>query len=58
MNDLFDDFDVVPLVSSCPVYDNGHKFIYDAFKSDKEDSVFSCICGSILNEPEDSNAGC
>lgn len=58
MNDLFDDMDLVPRGSNCKIYRNGHKYVYDVNKSDKENTVFTCICGNILNEFEDSNAGC
>lgn len=56
MNDLFDD--TIEEIFRCRTYSNGHKYIYDAHKSSKECSVFSCICGEILDENEDSNAGC
>jgi len=42
----------------CAVYQSDHKYSYDAYKSDKEESVFSCSCGEILQEAEDSTAGC
>lgn len=53
MTDLFDYCEV----EQCSFYDNGHRYFYDAHKSNKEISTFSCLCGLILNEFEDSGTG-
>lgn len=52
MIDLYDSVD------ECRTYDNGHKYCYDVSKSTKEEDVFTCICGSILNEFQDTGTGC
>ena len=54
----FDYTDFVPNVSNCPLYDNGHRFVYSEAKSLKEETIFDCLCGAILGEFEDSGTGC
>lgn len=52
MIDLYESF------VECSFYVNGyHRFLFDADKSAKEESVFSCICGEILSELEDACGG-
>lgn len=51
MIDLYDD------VAECHFYDNGHRFLYDPELSRAELSIFSCLCGKLLHEAEDSGTG-
>lgn len=46
------------MFDECRLFPNGHRPIYNETKSTKEESVFECLCGHILGEYEDSNAGC
>lgn len=51
MTDLYDGLE-------CRLFNNGHRFIYDAAKSRAEEQVFTCLCGSILSEQDDAVSGC
>ena len=58
MENIFNTDSAKAASEECKLFNNGHKYVYDVYKSDKEIMVFSCVCGHILNEFEDSPAGC
>ena len=41
----------------CTVYPNGHFMSFDLSMSGPDKTVYSCACGEILIEPEDSGTG-